>query len=202
MVASQGQVTGRPRSFDTVQVLDTALELFWLQGYRETSTRDLEAHLGISQSSLYNAFGSKQQLLDSALERYERRISDELLLPLEQASDGIGAIDRFFAGLGTWISTEGRRGCMILNLMAETADSDDHVASRTRSYRRRLRAAFRSALERERAANPGTIDDEVQVLVTAVLGINIAARGGAKPTELRRSINALRRLVRGWKQSA
>jgi TetR/AcrR family transcriptional repressor of nem operon len=181
-------------------VLDTALEIFWLQGYRETSTRDLEAQLGISQSSLYNAFGSKQQLLDSALERYERRISDELLLPLENAAEGIEAIDRFFADLGRWISTEGRRGCMILNLMAETADSDDHLASRTRSYRRRLRAAFRAALEREAESKPDTIDDEVQVLVTAVLGINIAARGGAKPAELRRSIDALRRLVRGWRQ--
>jgi TetR/AcrR family transcriptional repressor of nem operon len=199
MVTTQGQVTGRPRTFDTVQVLDAALELFWLRGYRETSTRDLEAHLGISQSSLYNAFGSKQQLLDSALERYERRISDELLIPLEQASDGIEAIDRFFGDLGTWISTEGRRGCMILNLMAETADPDDHLAKRTRSYRRRLRAAFGSALERERNTKPDLIADEVQVLVTAVLGINIAARGGAKPTELRSSIDALRRLVGTWK---
>jgi TetR/AcrR family transcriptional repressor of nem operon len=170
-----------------------------LQGYRETSTRELEAHLGISQSSLYNTFGSKQQLLDSALERYERRISDELLIPLEHAADGIGAIDRFFADLGAWISTEGRRGCMILNLMAETAGSDDHVASRTRSYRRRLRAAFRSALEREREPK-SDIDDQVEVLITAVLGFNIAARGGANPTELRRSIDALRRLIRGWKQ--
>lgn len=199
MATAHGQVTGRPRSFDTVQVLDAALELFWLNGYRETSTRDLEAHLGISQSSLYNAFGSKQQLLDSALERYERRISDELLIPLENAADGIDAIDRFFAGLGTWISTEGRRGCMILNLMAETPDPDDHLAGRTRSYRRRLRAAFRSALERERNAAPDAIDDEVQVLVTAVLGINIAARGGARQTEMRRSIDALRRLVGSWK---
>ena len=199
MVTTQGQATGRPRSFDTVQVLDGALELFWLRGYRETSTRDLEAHLGISQSSLYNAFGSKQQLLDSALERYERRISDELLVPLENAADGIEAIDRFFAGLGTWISTEGRRGCMILNLMAETSDANDHIASRTRSYRRRLRAAFHSTLERERNARPDAIDDQVQVLVTAVLGINIAARGGARPTELRSSIDALRRLVRSWK---
>lgn len=199
MVTAQGQATGRPRSFDTVQMLDAALELFWLQGYRETSTRDLETHLGISQSSLYNAFGSKQQLLDSALERYERRISDELLVPLEHAAAGIEAIDRFFANLGTWISTEGRRGCMILNLMAETADSHDHVASRTRSYRRRLRSAFRSALEREGGSTSGAVDDQVEVLVTAVLGLNIAARGGANGTELKRSIEALRRLVRGWK---
>lgn len=199
-MTTQGQITGRPRSFDTLQVLDAALELFWLRGYRETSTRDLEAHLGLSQSSLYNAFGSKQQLLDRALERYERHISDELLVPLEHASDGIEAIDRFFADLGTWISTEGRRGCMILNLMAETAGFDDHVASRTRSYRRRLRAAFRSALEREQEARPNTIDDQVEVLITAVLGLNIAARGGANPAELRRSVDALRRLVRGWKQ--
>ena len=73
---------GRPRTFDTDRVLDDAMDLFWRRGYRSTTTRDLEASLGVTQSSLYHAFGSKAQLLDRALARYQTRLDHELLGPL------------------------------------------------------------------------------------------------------------------------
>src|SRR5918994_56481 len=107
MTTPERQVGGRPRSFDTDQVVDAALELFWHQGYRGTSTRDLEAGLGIGQSSIYNAFGSKLRLLEAALDRYEHQISDALVTPLERSHDGIAAIDGFFAALAAWITTDG-----------------------------------------------------------------------------------------------
>jgi TetR/AcrR family transcriptional repressor of nem operon len=178
-------------------VLDAALEVFWLKGYRETSTRDLEARLGISQSSIYNAFGSKFGLLEAAIDRYERRISDALVNPLERSSDGVVAIDRFFAALADWITTDGRRGCMILNLMAESAD-DAEIGHRTETYRRRLRAAFRCALESESGPDPTSVDVRTELLMTAVLGLNIAARSGSRPDELQRSVSAVRRLLDDW----
>ena len=197
MTTRTQQVGGRPRSFETHQVLDAALEVFWLKGYRETSTRDLEARLGISQSSIYNAFGSKLGLLEAALDRYERRISDALVTPLEGSPDGVAAIDRFFAALADWITTDGRRGCMILNLMAESADEPE-IGYRTRAYRQRLRAAFRRALESEPGIDPTSVDTRTELLMTAVLGLNIAARSGASPDELQTSVNAVRQLLHDW----
>ena len=197
MTTRTQQVGGRPRSFETHQVLDAALEVFWLKGYRETSTRDLEARLGISQSSIYNAFGSKLGLLEAALDRYERRISDALVTPLEGSPDGVAALDRFFAALADWITTDGRRGCMILNLMAESADEPE-IGHRTRAYRQRLRAAFRRALEGEPGIDPTSVDIRTELLMTAVLGLNIAARSGASPDELQTSVNAVRQLLHDW----
>jgi TetR/AcrR family transcriptional repressor of nem operon len=197
MTTPERQVGGRPRSFDTDQVVDAALELFWHQGYRGTSTRDLEAGLGIGQSSIYNAFGSKLRLLEAALDRYEHQISDALVTPLERSHDGIAAIDGFFAALAAWITTDGRRGCMILNLMAESADEPE-IGERTRTYRRRLRDAFRRALQSEPRVDPTSVDVRVDLLTTAVLGLNIAAREGAGPDELQRSVEAVRHLLHDW----
>jgi TetR/AcrR family transcriptional repressor of nem operon len=178
-------------------VLDAALELFWLQGYRETSTRDLEAKLGISQSSIYNAFGSKLGLLEAALDCYERKISNALVMPLEQSVDGLDAIDEFFAALAAWIATDGRRGCMILNLMAESPDEPE-IGERTRTYRQRLRAAFRHALQNEPRVEPSAVDLRAELLMTAVLGLNIAARSGAGPEELQRGVDSVRHLLHDW----
>lgn len=197
MTTQARQTGGRPRSFETEDVLDAALEQFWLHGYRETSTRDLEAQLGISQSSIYNAFGSKLGLLEAALDCYEHKISDALVTPLERSVDGLDAIDGFFAALAAWITSDGRRGCMILNLMAESPDEPE-IGERTRTYRQRLRSAFRQALEQEPRVDPAAVDVRAELLMTAVLGLNIAARSGAGPEELQRGVDAVRHQLHDW----
>ena len=143
---------GRPREFDESVVLDAALEVFWTDGYRSTTTRALEERLGLSQSSIYNAFGSKELLLEAALSRYEDRTGAELLDPLEASSVGLAAADRFFVDLGRWVTSQGRRGCLLINMMAEDGGRSAGLVARTRRYRRRVRDALQRALERAAAA--------------------------------------------------
>lgn len=193
---------GRPRTFAKDDALDVALELFWQNGYRATTTRDLEAALGLGQSSLYNAFGSKQALLAAALDRYETRISRDVLAPLESGNEGLGAIDSFFAALGRWVTREGRRGCMLINMMAEDGGATDEIARRTRGYRRRVRRSFVLAIERavERGeVMDGDAAERADLLLGVVLGLNIAARGGASTAELQRLIAGARAQVARWR---
>jgi AcrR family transcriptional regulator len=63
---------GRPREFDREQGLQKAMQLFWSLGYDSTSMADLRAGLGITQASLYAAFGSKEQLFREAVALYRR----------------------------------------------------------------------------------------------------------------------------------
>jgi TetR/AcrR family transcriptional repressor of nem operon len=58
----------RPREFDEGTVLDAAVLCFWRQGYEATSVRDLVAQTGITAASLYNAFGDKRALYQTALD--------------------------------------------------------------------------------------------------------------------------------------
>lgn len=193
---------GRPRSFETDKVLDDVLELFWRNGYRGTTMRDLEAKFGLSQSSLYNAFGSKSDLLAAALDRYEARIDEQLVRPLEVSDSGLDAIDGFFAALGSWVTQSGRRGCMIINLMAEDAGADDTITHRTRRYRQRVRRALRDALRRalDRGdATPGDVEARADLLFGMVLGINIAARGGAATREIRAITASARHQAAQWR---
>ncbi len=187
---------GRPRSFDTDEVLDRAVDLFWRRGYRDTTTRDLESALGISQSSLYNAFGSKQGLMEAALDRYEKLTEDALLTPLETA-EGLDGISEFFEALAAWVTGDGRRGCMIINLMAENGGADDLVDKRTRRYRRRVRDALRDALLR--AGIESHAEVRADLLFGEVLGINVVARGGAGSSEVARLLAAARHLIDSWR---
>lgn len=188
--------TGRPRTFEHQEVLDQALELFWKRGYESTTTRDLEERLGLSQSSIYNAFGSKHGLLLAALSLYESRISKELVVPLEQASDPLQGINDFFDDLARWVTHDGRRGCMIINLMAEDAGDNEEITERTRAYRTRVRDALGDALQRASIDNH---EARADILYGMVLGLNIAARGGGLTSEVERLVESSHLVIDGWR---
>lgn len=196
------RTAGRPREFDTEAVLEAALTFFWQKGIRAT-TRQLEAVLGMSQSSIYNAFGSKQGLLDRALDRYENQADRALIAPLLNRDDGLAAIEAFFLALRDWIVRQDRRGCMLINLMAETGATDAMIARRAERYRDRVRTALIGALQRAAAAGE-IADDRVQeradILICLLLGFNVATRGGASAAELERLLDSVLGQCQRWRQ--
>ncbi|MGA7806730.1 TetR/AcrR family transcriptional regulator [Bradyrhizobium sp.] len=56
--------------FDRDLALSEAMKLFWERGYEGTSFDDLIAAMGISASSFYNSFGSKEALYCEATRSY------------------------------------------------------------------------------------------------------------------------------------
>jgi TetR/AcrR family transcriptional repressor of nem operon len=193
---------GRPRAFDADEALDEAMRLFWRRGYRGTTTRELEAALGINQSSIYSAFGSKGELLERALERYQGLLDEGLLTPLAEGPDGLAAVDGFLSGLSAWLVADGSRGCLIGRVMGEAGGPDPAAVARIDAYRGRLRGALTAALGR--AASQGEIDAEsipsrVDLLVGMVLGLNLAVLSGRTPAEVTAIADGARAEVARWR---
>ena len=61
---------GRPAVFDRAKALNRAMKLFWERGYEGTSFDELISAMGISASSFYNSFGSKEALYCEATRTY------------------------------------------------------------------------------------------------------------------------------------
>ena len=183
-------MAGRPRAFDEREVLSRAVELFWQNGFRGTTTRDLEQNLGLSQSSIYNAFGSKAELLHAALDHYEASVESELLTLLDQ-EDGARALSSFFEELARWVGHPKHRGALLENLLVEDGGRDAELVKRARVSRNRLRKCLSSALQRLPGSPSREVAEErAELLLGLAMGIVVTGRAGASRAELKKLVSA------------
>ena len=74
------------------KILETAIDMFSGKGYNDVSVRDITRAVGIKESSLYNHFTSKQQILDEIFEYLLQRF-EGMTMPEEEAARFIEAAD-------------------------------------------------------------------------------------------------------------
>jgi TetR/AcrR family transcriptional regulator, transcriptional repressor for nem operon len=110
---------GRPRTFIPEEALHVALDVFWQRGYRATSLDDLTAAMGLSRSSFYAAFGSKQEVLLAAVRVYVDRIYADIQACENKHLDPLKSVR---AMLGVMADPDGdQRGCLLVNSITELA---------------------------------------------------------------------------------
>ncbi len=195
---------GRPREFDPDVAVENALNCFWRKGSRAT-TRQLEQALGLSQSSIYNAFGSKQGLLELALDRYVQLSDEALVHPLQSAESGLDGIEGFFLAIKRFGGHKDRPGCVLINLMVEDGEDNKPVVERARRYRKRVRTALVDALRRAAEAGETHAEDiegRADLLMCLALGLNVAIRGGGAPAEIERMLKSAIAHCQSWRRSS
>ena len=74
------------------KILETAIAMFAEKGYNDVSVRDITRAVGIKESSLYNHFISKQQILDEIFE-YLLQWFESMNIPEEEAARLIAEAD-------------------------------------------------------------------------------------------------------------
>jgi TetR/AcrR family transcriptional regulator, transcriptional repressor for nem operon len=172
----------RPRSYVRDDVIDAAKETFWTKGYASTGVSTLERSTGCSRSSLYLEFGSKHRLFQVALARYLDTFIDGLLRPMEVPGAGLAAIRDFFANVKAGFLEDqlaARRGCLMVNSIAELAGRQRVLGRQGASYLKRLHGAFTSSLlaasARGETEEPA-IAQRADMLTACTLGIWLSAR--------------------------
>lgn len=194
-MVSESRATGRPRSFDERVVVEQAVTTFWKHGRTNTTMRVLENELGLMPASIYNAFGSKQELLERALECYLDQVAGQLLVSLEIPEAGADELIDFVDGLVVWVTDSTHPGCMMLNLLAEQPLGDASLDGYAHIHRERMRTAFLPPLTRIDAA---LAQGRADLLVAAALGISAAAQGAASDSEMTAFARAVKDQIRRW----
>lgn len=166
------------------------MNLFWSKGYEHTSMQDLLAAMNLSKSSLYQAFGGKQQLFRQCLVRYADQFAGRLYQGLAAAPSGRGFIEGFLHSvLDDVAGSSEPRGCLVMNAASEFAQSKPDIAQDVAQSVARFRGALQAAVER--AQSEGDIPAErdartlANFLVSSMSGLKVQAKAGADAATLK-----------------
>jgi TetR/AcrR family transcriptional repressor of nem operon len=173
----------RPREFDESVAVESAMHAFWDRGYEATSTQDLCEATGLGRSSVYNTFTSKRALFRRTLTHYSARG----LAGRKAVLDGPGtAAERIAAMLGALIDEElehGRRGCLVVNTLAELGTPDDEVGEALRSDTEHQLALLTECTREgvlDGSLQPGRDPADVaEFLLSTISGLRLISRRGA-----------------------
>lgn len=184
---------GRPLEFDPDAALDAAMQVFWRNGYENTSMQDLLEAMQISKSSLYQAFGGKQALFERCMTRYGDEMIGTLREALQSSPSGLGFIRQFLES----VLDEARgvceaRGCLVLNTANEFARRNPVIAEAVAQGLGRFHGVMLGAVRR--AQLEGDIPAErdavmlANYLVSSMSGLKTLSKAGADEASLQGTI--------------
>ena len=116
----------RVETFEREEAIRNAMEVFWEKGYNGTSIQDLVDATGLNRSSIYNSFGSKQELYKLSLEFYEGENNKMFQKLLLKSSTSLEAIRKILeSSIPAILEDEEGKGCFIMNCKSELGSSDE-----------------------------------------------------------------------------
>jgi len=139
----------RTKEFDTDEVLNKAISLFWDKGYNGCSMQDVVDGLGISRSSIYETFGDKRLLFLEALKKYQREGLADLEKTLSTSADIRQAITGLLESvLPECQDTPLQKGCFMVNTAVELAAHDPEIAALVKANKEGVENILTKALKK------------------------------------------------------
>jgi TetR/AcrR family transcriptional repressor of nem operon len=117
---------GRPPKFDREAAVEAAMNEIWRNGVEASSVKALSQHLGISRSSFYNAFGSREGMFREALSLYFSRTPDHVLADIRPNANVLPVLTGMFREVCRVRAADPEaKGCMAINCVAELVGVDE-----------------------------------------------------------------------------
>jgi AcrR family transcriptional regulator len=190
---------GRQKEFDTEVVLEEAMKVFWRKGYDGASITDLTEAMGIARPSLYSTFGTKEELFEAALARYEQGPSSYLEGALAQPTSRQVAEELLRGAADLHADPASPAGCM--SVQGALVGAEDAGGPTGRLAISRNEAERRVRLRLEGAVEEGDLPDDADpaalaaFLRTVTYGMAVRAASGADRDELQAVID---QALRSW----
>lgn len=143
----------RPKAFDREEALQQAMQLFWEKGYASTSMQDLVDRMGIGRASLYDTFGSKQDLFHEAIALYADRMTVNFFEPLSRPGPAPKVVRDFLQSVVD-SHLDGTACCCLVVKTAISDPPDEETAEACRDFTKRMEDAYYRLLVREGFERP------------------------------------------------
>jgi len=170
------------KNFDLDVALDKAIKLFWKKGYEGTSMSDLIEAMGINKGSLYNAFGSKDELFSRALLRYDQQVRQKRFSLLRDVGDTKKIIKIFFDIMITEaIEDDEKKGCFLINTALNLPNQSHEIQKIVTEALIQIEEFFIEMIEKDqkegRLEKNINAKEKAKSIVALIVGLRVLARG-------------------------
>ena len=168
------------------ELVRKALETFYRNGFHATGMDMLAAESGVSKTSIYKHFRTKEDLILAALRLRDENFRNWLFRRMEELGDTPQErLVAIFDALEEWFSERDFLGCMFIKASAEYQDRDHAIHAQSAEHKRLLLEHIAVLTAAEGASSPQALAQQLLTLkegaiVMAVLGRGRDAAGDAK----------------------
>lgn len=163
----------RPNKRD--ELVRKALDVFYRNGFHATGMDRLVAETGVSKTSMYKHFKTKDDLILAALQLRDELFRTWFCQRMEELSDTPrGQLLAVFDVLEEWFAKPEFRGCMFIKASAEFQEHNNPIHQQSANHKRLLLEHLRNVANRAGAADPETLASQFMLLkegaiITAVM---------------------------------
>ncbi len=172
---------GRPSKFDRSEAIVVAMDEIWRRGYEGSSAKALAETLGITRSSFYNAFESREALFLEALELYFSQSPDRVLNDIPPDASILRMLTSMFREICRVRAADAEaRGCLAVNCVAELVGVDETLGpvlvSVFQKSLARLESLLRRAAARGETEDNGDLHEKALALKNLLVGVNLMSK--------------------------
>ncbi|MCW2512840.1 MAG: regulatory protein TetR [Mycobacterium sp.] len=160
------------------RLLDAANELFYREGTQTVGIDRIIEHAGVAKASLYNTFGSKEELVRAYLESRHARTTERLGAAVEAHTDPVERLLAVFDAQGTMFASPSFNGCAFISASAE-APPGGSIERAADDYRGDIRGLFTRLARDAGAPDPAALAHQLHLIYD---GAGISARMDRDPS--------------------
>ncbi len=173
------------------RVMKTVSRLFYEEGIRAVGVDTIAGEADVSKITIYNNFGSKDELVAAYLRRRDARWRVVLERATGRWEDPIERLLAAFDAYGDYLfDEEGYRGCAFINAAAEITDDDHPARAVIRAHKDGTREHLTTLAAEAGFADPEALAERLLILLEGAW-VTAVVRRSTGPLECAREVALL-----------
>jgi AcrR family transcriptional regulator len=145
------------------RLLAAANELFYNEGVHTVGIDRIIEHAGVAKASLYNTFGSKDELVRAYLQTRHDSVTQRTMRAVERYDTPRERLLAVFDGQGELFAQPDYRGCAFARASAESRPGDQAELA-AQAYRRWVRALLTELAAQAGVPEPGALARQLHLV--------------------------------------
>jgi AcrR family transcriptional regulator len=148
------------------RLIDAATDLFYEHGFRAVGVDDIAARSGVTKTTLYRYFESKDDLAAACLTKLALEDLNRLMIIAERLPDDpVAQMRAIVTAAAAKVAHPGYRGWLLSNLEAEISDQDHPIRRVGKLYKTRLRDHLVETARQAGFGAPASLADGLLLLI-------------------------------------